>query len=58
MTSTLRAQLARSRQKQAGAKRVEVTLTASQSLKLDLLASEAGKPRSTVIAELIEGAGK
>lgn len=56
MSRALQKQIERSRQAQNGCKRVEVILTASQSLKLDLLASEAGKPKASIIAGLIEGA--
>lgn len=37
MTSTLRAQLARSRHKHAGSKRIEVVLDAGQLLDLDII---------------------
>jgi len=58
MTRAEQKQKERDKLKADGCKRVEVVLTASQSLKLDLMASEAGKPKASIIAGLIEGAGK
>jgi hypothetical protein len=56
MTSTLRAQLARSRQAKAGSKRIEVVLDAGQLLDLDVVKRTYGYNTSEAISFAISAA--